>query len=93
MGSKMSYMINLASTGIWRSARLANTPRQKYGLFSKFSLALIGAYEVAMNPHIYITRSTQCIQKIKRHFDGTSNHYDTMEFASNQEQNYSYTFK
>ena len=31
---KMLNMINLASTGLRRSARLAHNPRQKYGLFS-----------------------------------------------------------
>ena len=37
-------------------------PNKKYGLFSKFSLAVIGAYEVAKKPHIFITRQNQHIQ-------------------------------
>ena len=39
-------MLDLASTGIRRSARLANKP-EKYALFDKFSLAVIGACTVA----------------------------------------------
>ena len=55
-GSKMPKMIDLASTGLRRSSRLANKPKQKYGLFDKFSLAVIGACKVANNPHIFLTR-------------------------------------
>ena len=46
----MPRMINLASTGPSRYAGLANKPRQKYVLFAKLSLELIGACEVAKNP-------------------------------------------
>ena len=48
----MTKMIYIASTGLRRSARLDNNTKQKYGLFTKFSLAVIGACEVAKNPHI-----------------------------------------
>ena len=49
-------MTDMSSTGIRRFAMLANKPIQKYGLFAKFSLEVIGACEVAKNPHIFITR-------------------------------------
>ena len=52
----MSKIINLASTGIRISAELANKTR-KYGLFAKFSSAVIGAWDVAKNPEIFLTRS------------------------------------
>ena len=77
-------MINLASTCIRISARLANKSRQKYGLFDKFSLAVVGSCEVAKNPQIFLIRVNQHIQEINRHFDGTLNHYGPMVFAANQ---------
>ena len=40
-------MINLESTGPRIYARLATKPKQKFGLFDKFSFALTGAFEVA----------------------------------------------
>ena len=43
-------MIDIVSTGLRRSVRLANKPKQKYGLFAKFSLAVIGACEVNNTP-------------------------------------------
>ena len=52
----MPKMINLASTGISKSARFDNKPKPKYGLFAKLYLAVIGVCEVAKNPHIFITR-------------------------------------
>ena len=55
-------MIDIVSTGLSRSVRLANKPKQKYGLFAKFSLAVIGAYDVDKNPHTYLTISNQHIQ-------------------------------
>ena len=58
----MPKMINLESTGIRIYSRLANKPRQKYGLFDKFSLTFIGACEAAKNPHIFITRANQYSQ-------------------------------
>ena len=79
-------MIDIVSTGLSRSVRLANKPKQKYGLFAKFSLALIGACEVANNSHIFLTRVNQHIQEINRHFDGTLNHFGLMKFAANQEK-------
>ena len=39
-------MINLTSTGIRRSDSLVNKLKQKYGLFYKFSLALVVVCEV-----------------------------------------------
>ena len=83
----MPKTIGLESTGLWRSSRLANKPKQKYGLFSKFSLAFIGAYEVDNNPHNFLTITNQNIQEINRQFDGNLNHYGPMVFAANQEQN------
>ena len=86
-------MVYLESADIRRSARLANKYKQKYGLFSKFSLALIGACDLAKNPHIFLTRSNQCTQKINRHFYGTLDNFGSMLFAANLEQNYSGSFK
>ena len=59
---KMPKMTDLTSTGLRIYARLANNPRQKYGLFDKFSLAVIGASEAAKNLHIFLTRANQHIQ-------------------------------
>ena len=58
----MPKMTDLTSTGIRRSARLANKPKQNYGLLSKLSLSLIGACEVAENFHIFLTRSNNHTQ-------------------------------
>ena len=55
-------MIYMASTGLRRSYGLANKPKQKYDLFDKFSLTVVGACEVAKNPHMFLTRSNQHIQ-------------------------------
>ena len=66
---------------------LDNKPKQKYGLFTKLSLALIGSCDVAKNPHIFLTRENQHIQEINRHFDVTLNHYDPMIFVENLEKN------
>ena len=74
-------MINMASTGTRRSIRLTDKPKQKYGLFAKFSVAVIGACEVDNNPHIFLTRENQHIQKINRHFDGNLNNVGPMVFA------------
>ena len=82
----MPNMIDLGSTGLRRSAKLANKTRQKDGLFSKFSLSLIRACAVANNPHIFITISNQHIQEIIRHLDGNLNDHGPMLFAANQEQ-------
>ena len=73
-------------TGLRIYVRLANKPKQKYGLFHTFSLAVIGAYEVAKNPHIFLTRANQHIQEINIHFDGTLNCFGPMVFAENQRQ-------
>ena len=67
----ISKMVDLASTSLSISARLDNKPRPKYGLFDKFSLAVIGACEVAKILHVFLNRSYQHIQKISRHFYGT----------------------
>ena len=48
--STMTKTFDLESTGIMRYSRLANKPKQKYDLFDKLSLSLIGACEVAKNP-------------------------------------------
>ena len=58
----MPKMVNPESTGLRRSAMLDNKPRQKYGLFTKFSLVAIVSCEVAKKPHIFLTRSNQHIQ-------------------------------
>ena len=86
-------MIDMEPTGLKISARLANKPRQVYGLFAKFSLALIGACEVAKNFQIFLTRANQHIQEISRHFYGTLNNFGPMVFALNQEKIESYTFE
>ena len=80
-------MIDLASTSLRKYARLVNKPKQKCGLFAKFSLAVIGSFEVYNNPHIFITRANQNIQEINRHFDGTLKHYGPMVFSENKAQN------
>ena len=74
-------MIDIASTGLGRYSRLANKPKQKYGLFDKFILALIVSCEVDNNPHIFLTRANQHIQEMNGHFDGTLNHFGPMVFA------------
>ena len=89
----MPKITDMASTGLRRYARLANKPRQKYGLFAKLSLAVIGACEVVQFTHISITISNQHNQESNIHFYGTLNHYGPMVFASDQEQNEYYTFK
>ena len=89
----MPKFIDLASTGLRRSARLANKNRQKYGLLAKLLLALIGACGVAKNPHIFLTKANQNIQEINRHFDGTLKSYGPIVFAENQEHNEYYIFK
>ena len=82
----MLQIINLESTGSKRSETFANKPRQRYGLFAKLSLSVIGACEVANNPHIFITIDNQHIQDIVRHFDGTLNQYGLIVLVENQEQ-------
>ena len=72
---------------------MANTPKQKYYLFVKFSLSVIGACEVAKKPHIFINIANQQIQGINRHFDENLNYFGTMVFVAYQEQNKSYTLK
>ena len=41
----VSQNIDLSSTGLRRSHRFSNKPKQKYGIFDKLSLALVGACE------------------------------------------------
>ena len=53
--SKMPNMIDIASTGPRISARLSTKTKQKYGLFDQLSLSVIGAFEVAKNPHMFLT--------------------------------------
>ena len=88
----MPKRIDLASTCLRRSARLANKPKRKYGLFADFLLAVIGACEVDINPHIFLTWANQYTQEINRKLDGILNHFGPMVFAENKEQNESYTF-
>ena len=59
---KKPKIIDLVSTSLSRSARLADKLKYKYGLFDKFSLAVIGACEAKMNPHIFLTIGNQHIQ-------------------------------
>ena len=49
-------MIDLATTGIRRSAKFDLKPRQKYGLLGKLSLAVIGLCEVANIPQVFLNR-------------------------------------
>ena len=56
---KLPKMMDLESTGFRRSDRLDNIPKQNYSLFSKLSLAVIGACEVANNPHIFLIISNK----------------------------------
>ena len=91
--SKFPKVLNLALAGLRISARLDNKTRQKYGLFSKISLSVIGACEMDKNPHIFITRANQYIHKNNRHFDGTVNNFGPVLFAENLEQNEYYSFK
>ena len=77
----MPKIINLQSSGIRISARLANKPRLKYGLFAKLSLTVIEAYEVAKNSYIFLTRENQHIQESNRYVDGTLNNYGPMVLA------------
>ena len=63
-GSKMPKMFDLESTGLRISTRLANKTKQKYGIFSKFSLAVIGACDVANNLDIFLTISNNISSKL-----------------------------
>ena len=80
----------METTGFRRYARLANTPKQKYVLFTKVSWELIGACEVAKNPQIFLTRENKHIQEISKQFDGFLNHFGLMVFTENQEENQPY---
>ena len=80
-------MIDLASTSLGISDRLDNEPKQKYGLFSKFSLEIVGSCNVANKPHIFLTRSNQHTQEVNSHFDGTLNRFGLMVFEANKKQN------
>ena len=64
-------MIYLASNGIRISAGLDSKPKQKYGLFDKLLLSVVGACEVDKNPYIFLSIENQHIQEINRHVDGT----------------------
>ena len=80
----MPELIILSSTGIRRSARLTSKPKQKYGLFAKFSLPVVEACEVYKNLPTFITISNQHAQEINIHFDETLNHYGPMVSAGNK---------
>ena len=58
----MPKTIYLVSTGIRISARLDNKPKQKYCLFDKLSLVVVGVCEVDKNPHTFLTRENHHIQ-------------------------------
>ena len=49
-GQKMPNMIDLSSTGISRYPTLANKHKQKYGSFSRLSLAIIGVCGISKKP-------------------------------------------
>ena len=76
-------MIYVASTGIRRYARLDYKTKQKYGLFDKSPLTVIGSCEVAKNPHIFLTTENQHINEINWQYDGTLNQFGPMIFAEN----------
>ena len=57
-----------------------------------FSLSVVGACEVDFTHNIFLTRANKCIHKIIRHFDGTLNHFGSMIFVENLQQNESCTF-
>ena len=84
--SKLPNMVNLASTVHKRCARLDNKPKQKHGLFDKLLLSITGFFEVAKNPHIFLTRPKQHIQGIDGNFDETLNHDGLMVFAKIKKQ-------
>ena len=79
-GQKMPKILDLASTSLRRSSRLANKPQKKYSLFSKFSLPVVGAHEVAKNPHIFLTGANQHIQETNWQFDTTLNDFGLIVF-------------
>ena len=81
--SKMTKMIDLAPTGHNISVRLANKLKQKYNLFTKLSLSVVGACGVSKNPIIFLIIENQHIQEINSHFDGTLNHFGPMGFEEN----------
>ena len=55
----MPEMIDMESTGLRISSGLANKHKQKHGLFSGFSLAVIIACEADKKPQIFLTISNQ----------------------------------
>ena len=48
--SQMANIIDLASTGLFRSSRLVNKSKQTYDLLYIFSHVVIGSYEMAKHP-------------------------------------------
>ena len=50
-------MVNMASTDLLNSARLDNKLKPKYSIFAKLSLELVGACEVDLNKHLFLTRA------------------------------------
>ena len=61
-GSNIHKMVDLKSTGLRRYSRLGDKPKQKYGIFDKFLLAVILAFEADNNPNIFLTRANQHIK-------------------------------
>ena len=79
----MTKMMDLSSTGLRRSYRSDNKPKQKYDLFHKLLLAVIVACEVTKNPHIFLSRVNQHIQEIFIQFHETLNHFGHIVFEEN----------
>ena len=76
---------------IWNQLVLGDLPvwlinPSKKCLFDKLSLAVVVAYGVAKNPHIFITRENQHIQEINIHFDATLKNFGHMVFSENQKK-------
>ena len=61
---KTLKMLGMEPTGLRRSARLANKPKQKYGLFAKLSLELIVSCEVDNNPTYFQLDQTKITRKL-----------------------------
>ena len=78
---KNPKIINLAPTGLGRSSRLDDKPKNKYSSFSKFSLAVIGAYNMVKNLHMFPTGANQHIKLMNGIFDGTLYYFGPMLFA------------
>ena len=54
----MSKIVDPVTTVLSRSSRLDDKPKQNHGLFAKFSLSVVIACEVAMNPTCFKLEQT-----------------------------------